>query len=130
LNINGETVSLTREDVEIISSEIKGWLVESEEGVIVAVDVELNDELVAEGIARDFVNRIQNLRKDSGFDVTDRITIKFNGSEKIVESILSFNNYIATETLADSITKDESLNSSKSDFRIGEYDCSIKIEKI
>jgi isoleucyl-tRNA synthetase len=130
LNVEGETVEISREDVEIISSEIKGWLVESEEGITVAVDIELNDELVAEGIAREFVNRIQNLRKDSGFEVTDRIKINFNGNDKLAEFILSFSNYIANETLADKIVRDNKLNSNKSDFRIGEYDCSIKIEKI
>jgi len=130
LNINGEVINLTIDDVEIISSEIKGWLVESEEGVIVAVDTELNDELIAEGLAREFVNRIQNLRKDSGFDVTDRIFIKFSGSKKLVESILSFSSYISAETLADYVTEDENLNNSGSGFKIGEYDCSILIEKI
>ncbi len=130
LNLNGEIVNLTRDDVEIISSEIQGWIVESEEGIIVAVDTELNDELIAEGIAREFVNRVQNLRKDSGYDVTDRIFIKFNGGEKLTDSVRLFNNYIATETLADKVVKDENLTDSVSGFRIGELDCSIKIEKI
>jgi isoleucyl-tRNA synthetase len=130
LTVEDETVEISREDVEIVSSEIKGWLVETEEGVTVAIDIELTDELIAEGIAREFVNRIQNLRKDSGYDVTDRIKINFNGSEKLSESVLSFSNYIANETLADKVTRDEKLNSDTSDFRIGEYDCSIKIEKI
>jgi isoleucyl-tRNA synthetase len=130
LTVNGETISLTREDVEIVSSEIKGWLVESEEGVTVAVDTELNEELLAEGIAREFVNRVQNLRKESGFEVIDRITIKFNGSKELIESIESFSNYVAAETLADKVARDENLNSDRSDFRISEYECSIKIEKI
>jgi isoleucyl-tRNA synthetase len=130
LTVNGETINLTREDVEIVSSEIKGWLVESEEGVTVAIDIELDDELLAEGIAREFVNRIQNLRKDSGFEVTDRINIQFNGNEKLVESVLSFRNYIAAETLADNVSHDENLNSSGSGMRIGEYECSIKIAKL
>jgi isoleucyl-tRNA synthetase len=130
LAVNGETITLTREDVEIVSSEIKGWLVESEEGVTVAVDTELNEELLAEGIAREFVNRVQNLRKESGFEVTDRIRIRFNGSKELIESIESFSNYVAAETLADKVARDENLNSDRSDFRISEYECSIKIEKI
>jgi isoleucyl-tRNA synthetase len=130
ITVNGETVNLTREDVEIISSEIKGWLVETEEGVTVAVDIELNDELLAEGVAREFVNRIQNLRKDSGFEVTDRIVIEFNGSDKLVESVKSFSNYIAAETLADNVSFNEQLNNGHSPIRIGEFECSVKIEKV
>jgi isoleucyl-tRNA synthetase len=130
LTVNGEMIDLVREDIEIISSEIEGWLVESEEGVTVALDTELNEELLAEGIAREFVNRVQNLRKESGFDITDRINITFNGSDRLVESVNAFSNYIATETLADKVAIDKSLNSDRSDFRISEYECSIKIEKI
>jgi isoleucyl-tRNA synthetase len=68
---------VSSEDVEIVSSEIKDTVVESQNGVTVAVDTELTKELIDEGLAREFVNRIQNMRKDAGFEVTDRIKIFF-----------------------------------------------------
>ena len=82
LNVDGEDLAISKDDVEIISSEITGWVVETEDGVTVAIDTELDDALIAEGLAREFVNRIQNMRKDAGFDVTDKIIINFTGSEK------------------------------------------------
>jgi isoleucyl-tRNA synthetase len=103
LNINGEIITITPEDVEIVSTEIKGWVVESEGGVTVAIDTELTNELINEGIAREFVNRIQNMRKDAGFDVTDRIRIFFDGSKKLVDAVNSFKNYISNETLAENL---------------------------
>jgi isoleucyl-tRNA synthetase len=131
LNIDGEKLAVTPEDVEIVSSEIKGWVVENEEGVTVAIDTELSDELIAEGLAREFVNRIQNMRKDAGFEVTDRIKIVFNGSKKLVDAIGSFSNYVSNETLAENLVAGEKFNGGiKQDWKIGEFDCSIGIEKV
>jgi isoleucyl-tRNA synthetase len=131
LNIGGEELAITKDDVEIISSEITGWLVETEEGVTVALDVELDDTLIAEGLAREFVNRIQNMRKDAGFDVVDRIKIKLNGSTKLVEAVKTFSNYISNETLAEQLEIDDRLNGGfNQDWKIGEYDCSVQIEKV
>lgn len=131
LNVDGEKISIVPEDVEIISSEIKGWVVESEEGVTVAIDTELSDELIAEGLAREFVNRIQNMRKDAGFDVTDRIKIVFNGSKKLIDAVNSFSKYVSNETLAEDLVAGENSNGGvKQDWKIGEFDCSIGIEKI
>lgn len=131
IEIEGERLSVTPGDVEIINTEIKGWVVESEGGVTVAVDTELNDELLEEGIAREFVNRIQNMRKDAGFDVTDRIKIFFNGSEKLVNAVNSFKSYISNETLAEITNKDEGFDENhKQDWKIGEYNCSIQIKKV
>jgi len=78
IKVNEEEFEITREDVEIISSEITGWVVESEEGVTVAIDTELDKELIDEGLAREFVNRVQNMRKDAGYDVIDKIIINFS----------------------------------------------------
>jgi isoleucyl-tRNA synthetase len=131
LNIDGEKLAVTPDDVEIISTEIKGWVVESEGGVTVAIDTELTSELIEEGIAREFVNRIQNMRKDAGFDVTDRIKIFFNGSEKLVNAVISFKNYVSTETLAENVSKGEGFEGNhKQDWKIGEYDCTIQIKKV
>ena len=130
LNIAGDEITIGREDVEIVSSEITGWIVESDERVTVALDTELNDGLIAEGLVREFVNRIQNMRKDAGFEVTDKIKIKFNGSDNIVSAVNSFKEYISNETLAENIVSVDSFNGSvKQDWNIGEYKCSIQIEK-
>ena len=130
IEVSGEQITITQADVEIVNSEIKGWVVESEEGVTVAIDSELNDQLIAEGLAREFVNRVQNMRKDSGFEVTDKIEVKFNGSEKIIEAINSFKNYISNETLAENILNVNSFNgNSKHEWTIGDYQCTIQIEK-
>jgi isoleucyl-tRNA synthetase len=100
VQVDGVDVEIAKEDVEIIRSEIQGWIVQNEEGITVALDTELTPDLVAEGIAREFVNRVQNLRKDSGFDVTDRIEIKYNAPEDLAAAVKQFEQYIANETLA------------------------------
>ena len=131
LNINNTDFVITKEDVDIVSSEITGWVVESEEGVTVALDTELSDDLVSEGLAREFVNRIQNMRKEAGFEVTDRIKIYFEGSKRLTEAVKSFDNYVANETLAEEITNDNKTNNGfNQDWKIGEYECSIRIEKV
>jgi isoleucyl-tRNA synthetase len=131
IKAGGEDLQITKDDVEVISSEITGWLVETEEGVTVALDVELDDTLIAEGLAREFVNRIQNMRKDAGFNVIDRIKIKFNGSNKLVEAVKNFSKYISNETLAEQLEFEDRLNGGfNQDWKIGECDCSVQIEKV
>jgi isoleucyl-tRNA synthetase len=131
LNVEGEKLTIAKDDVEIISSEITGWVVESEAGITVAIDTELNDALIEEGLAREFVNRVQNMRKDAGFDVTDKIIISFTASENFNKAINNFNQYISTETLAEKLTeKNKTGKGFTQEFKIGEFDCSINIEKI
>ncbi len=131
IDINGEKISIKAQDVEIISTEIKGWLVESEEGITVALDTALDDQLVSEGLAREFVNRVQNMRKDSGFEVTDKIIIDFNGSSKLVNAVTAFKDYVSNETLAEELNTKDSVNGSAGqNWEIGEYSCSIKITRI
>ena len=110
LNVDGVEVVLTLEDVEIMSEDIPGWLVASEGRLTVALDVTLTPELIQEGIARELINRIQNLRKDNGFDVTDKISIEIQEHTAIVEAINVHKNYIATQTLAQNIILVEKLN--------------------
>ncbi|MDM7919528.1 MAG: DUF5915 domain-containing protein, partial [Methanosarcina sp.] len=110
VTIEGEEVQILPEDVEVQSEQISGWIVESESGVTVAVDTRLTDELIAEGLAREFVNRVQNMRKDAGFQVTDKINIAFSGNGEFVHAIQSFKNYIAVETLAEKIENKEGLS--------------------
>ncbi|MCH7523674.1 MAG: isoleucine--tRNA ligase [Bacteroidetes bacterium] len=103
VEVNGESITLERDDVEITSQDIEGWLVANEGALTVALDITLTDELRKEGIARELVNRIQNLRKDSGFEVTDRIKVTLQKDDKIVEAIHSNLEYIKTETLTEEL---------------------------
>jgi isoleucyl-tRNA synthetase len=130
ISIEGESVKISRDDLEIISHEIEGWLVESDQNVTVAIDTELSDELIAEGYAREFVNRVQNMRKDAGFDVIDRIKVFVSGDDKLLEYVNQFSNYISNEVLAENIfLKNDSVGFVQ-EWKIGEYDCIITIEKV
>ncbi|MDI9553222.1 MAG: isoleucine--tRNA ligase [Bacteroidota bacterium] len=100
LQIGGKKVILTRDDVEIISEDIPGWQVANEGKLTVALDVTVTDELRYEGIAREFVNRIQNIRKESGFDVTDKITVLIENHELISKAVDRHADYIGSQTLA------------------------------
>ncbi len=100
LPANGATYRIGTEDVEIVREDIEGWLVESDGKLTVALDTELTDELIDEGLAREFVNRIQNMRKDAGLDVTDRIAIYYRASGRLAGALQRMREYITTETLA------------------------------
>lgn len=131
LTIDGEEHSIILEDVIIISSEIKGWVVETDGNVTVAIDTELDQKLIEEGIAREFVNRIQNMRKGAGFEVTDKISIRFTSSDIINSAVESFTKYVAAETLAENVVNVDKLNGGiKQDWEIGDHSCSIQIEKV
>ncbi len=103
LEVDGEPLILQLTDVEISAEDIPGWSVASKGSLTVALDITITEELRKEGEAREFVNRIQNLRKDSGFEVTDRININIVENERLVHSINDYKNYICAEILADSI---------------------------
>lgn len=131
LNVDGEKLSITKDDVEIMSHQIEGWVVESEEGVTVAIDTELDEKLIEEGIAREFVNRVQNMRKDAGFDVTDKINISFTADQQLIKAINNFSDYISNETLAEKLVPEQiSDGGFRQDWKIGDFECSIRIEKI
>ena len=131
VNINGDSLEITKDDVEILSEQIAGWIVESENGVTVAVDTELSPQLISEGLAREFVNRIQNMRKDAGYKVTDKINVEFSGNSDFIFAINSFANYIAAETLAEKIkNKTELEGGFLQDWKIGADEIKIKIEKV
>ncbi len=99
IEINGKMIMLQLNEVEIASEDIEGWLVASNSGLTVALDVSLTPELVKEGIARELVNRIQNLRKDSGFEVTDKIEVKIKSDGMIEDAVNDNKTYIKNETL-------------------------------
>ncbi len=109
LAIENKNVILQLEEVEISSEDIEGWLVASSGGLTVALDVTINEDLKQEGIARELVNRIQNLRKESGFEVTDRIDIKVLKDGFVEKAIESNMQYIKTETLTADLALEEQL---------------------
>ncbi len=103
LDATGTPAVIEASDVEIISEDIPGWLVANEGNVTVALDVTVTEELKREGIARDIVNRIQNIRKNRGFDITDRITLLFEPNEATDAAIAEYASYIGKQVLADSV---------------------------
>ncbi len=108
--LNGQDIILTSEDVEIISEDIPGWQVANEGKLTVALDITVSDELRYEGIAREFVNRIQNIRKESGYDVTDKITVVIEDHELVREAVNRHSSYIGSQTLATLVTLSDKLS--------------------
>ena len=103
VDINGKMTILESGDVEITSQDIEGWLVASQDGITVALDVSISETLKKEGVARELVNRIQNLRKDSGFEVTDRIRVTLQQDDLLEQAVIDNINYIKQETLTDDL---------------------------
>jgi isoleucyl-tRNA synthetase len=103
LVISGNNIILTSDDVEISSQDIPGWLVANANGITVALDITLTDELKNEGIARELVNRIQNIRKDSGFEVTDKIKVHLQHNAELEKAVHTNENYIKSETLTETL---------------------------
>ncbi|MFT6827173.1 MAG: isoleucyl-tRNA synthetase [Roseivirga sp.] len=127
INLEGEVATLSLDDVEISSEDIPGWSVASEGKVTVALDISITEELRAEGIARDFVNRIQNLRKDSGMDVQDKINILVAKNEDLINSALTTNkDYICEETQAVSLEIVEMLSNAET-IEIDDWTINLKI---
>jgi isoleucyl-tRNA synthetase len=100
LPVNGSMFTIHRDDVEILREDIPGWLVESDGSLTVALDTGLTEELIAEGVGREFVNRVQNMRKSAGFVVTDRIAIFYSGTDRFHHALQTQHSYVRNETLA------------------------------
>ena len=113
LHLEGSPLALFRIEVEIISEDIPGWLVANEGTLTVALDVTITESLRQEGIARELINRIQNLRKDKGFEVTDKIEVFVEQHSDITEAIVSNNDYICSETLATRLDYSEAIANSE-----------------
>ena len=124
INVEGQDLVVDVADVEIISQDIPGWLVSNEGNVTVALEVELTDELIKEGVARELINRIQNLRKDTGLEITDRIKVTVAPNEQTDAAIAAFADYIKGQVLADEIVIAEN------DGVIDKFDVNVTIEKI
>jgi isoleucyl-tRNA synthetase len=114
IKVDSQNIILGRDDLEILSEDIPGWLVAGDNNITVALDITVTDDLRFEGIAREFINRIQNYRKESGFDVTDKIKITIQSHEYIDEAIIKHREYIVSQTLAKEINLVENLDRNNS----------------
>jgi isoleucyl-tRNA synthetase len=131
LQIGAETVEMTLADVDIITEDIPGWVVANQGNLTVALDITVTETLREEGIARELVNRIQNIRKDRGFEVTDKITLAIQKNDLITAAISNFNSYICSETLADSFAiSDEILTDAEILELTDEIFVTLKVEKM
>ena len=126
--INEKNVKLTLDDVLISSQDIEGWLVANSEGITVALDVTISPELRNEGIARELVNRIQNLRKDSGFEVTDRVDVNIQQDEKLQTAVKDNLEYIKQETLTEVLRFEEKLTNG-TDITFDDIESKLSIKK-
>ena len=128
LNVDGVDVELTLEDALISTQDIPGWAVTSQDDLTVALDMTITDELMQEGLAREIVNRVQNLRKTGGFEVTDRIELLIEKNEKIDTAVEKFGDYICTETLA-TINKVDALDGVEAEELVEGINVKLKIQK-
>ncbi len=128
LNIDGVDVELTLEDALIATQDIPGWTVTSQDDLTVALDMTITDELMQEGLAREIVNRVQNLRKTGGFEVTDRIELIIEKNEKTDAAVEKFGDYICNETLA-TITQVDALEGVEAEELVEGINVKLKIQK-
>ena len=128
VGINGKMITLGAEDVEITSQDVEGWLVANSGNITVALDITISDELKQEGIARELVNRIQNVRKESGFEVTDKINVTLQKDGIVEEAVENNRDYIKNETLTANLDLAESVNNGV-DISFDEVETKLFIQK-
>ena len=126
-DIDGAPVTVDVADVEIISEDIPGWLVSNDGNLTVALEVELTEDLLNEGMARELINRIQNMRKDAGLEITDRIAIKVSPNDSIAKAIANYEDYVKTQVLADSISVEDNAGT---DVEFDDFVVRIQVTKI
>ena len=129
LNVEGQEAAVELADVEIISEDIPGWLVVNEGRLTVALDITVTENLRKEGLARELVNRIQNLRKSNGYDITDKINVTVLSSDEMDDAIKEFNEYIANQVLAVSVEITEHAISDATVLDFEDFSLSVRIEK-
>ena len=129
LNVEGQEATVELADVEIISEDIPGWLVANEGRLTVALDITVTENLRKEGLARELVNRIQNLRKSTGYDITDKINVTVLSSDEMDDAIKEFNEYIANQVLAVSVEITEHAISDATVLDFEDFNLSVRIEK-
>ncbi|GHS95986.1 isoleucine--tRNA ligase [Bacteroidia bacterium] len=126
--VAGQTAEITTEDVEIISEDIPGWLVANNGRLTVALDITITDELRKEGIARELVNRIQNIRKSNGFEIVDKIKVVLQSNARINEAVEEYKHYMANQVLANSIALEPLTEGAELD--LDDFKLWIKVEKV
>jgi len=129
-NIDEDSYIITLEDVDVMTHDMEGWLVANEGSLTVALDTEIDQELKQEGLAREFVNRIQNLRKNIGLQVTDRIHVKFSANKEISDAIIKLSDYVCNEILCVTCSSVESINSDAHTIEIDQEIISVFIARV
>ena len=127
IEAGGQKISISKDDVEIQTEDIPGWTVATEGQMTIALDIDVTEELKQEGIAREFINKIQNLRKESGFQVTDRIKLTIQKHDELNEAVLNFKSYICAQTLAVDLQLVDELNDQKAKEVEIDKEVSVKI---
>lgn len=127
VEVEGQLVTIERDDVDIVSENMPGWSVAIDGALTVALDLNITPELRKEGLAREIIKRVQTFRKENGFDITDHINITFAHNEEVENAIAEFKDYISSQVLAENITFGEAGNSCEFDFE--KFKLNVKIEK-
>ncbi|MBP3356407.1 MAG: isoleucine--tRNA ligase [Rikenellaceae bacterium] len=131
IEVGGESLSVSREDFDITSEDMPGWLVATEGKFTVALDITVTEALRREGVARELINRIQNIRKESGLEVTDKISVEIGACELVKDAVADFAEYISSQTLAREVTVVEQANGQfVSEVEIDEQPVSIAITRL
>lgn len=128
-SIDGNACTVLTDDVEIISEDIPGWLVANEGRLTIALDITVTDELRREGLARELVNRLQNLRKSSGLEITDHIRVTLAPAKEMEGVLETYGDYIRRQVLADAITTTE-RSADMTDLEFDDFQLPVKIEKV
>jgi isoleucyl-tRNA synthetase len=126
--VAGQLAEITTDDVEILSEDIPGWLVANNGKWTVALDITVTDSLKKEGIARELVNRIQNIRKSSGYEITDKIAVTIQSDEQVNEAVEEYKSYIANQVLANHITLAPLTDGLELDF--DDFKLMVKVERL
>jgi isoleucyl-tRNA synthetase len=129
LDLDGQPFELLEGDLEIMADDIPGWLVASEGDTTVALDIQISEELLQEGLARELVNRVQNIRKDKDFDLTDRIVVSIKAEDVLWNAILAHVDYISSEVLATSLQRSSDLQSGSKEIDLEGYTAHILVNK-
>ena len=129
IEVNGESIELGVDDFEISAQEIPGWQVAQDKEITVALDITLTDELKSEGLAKELINRIQGIRKDQLFEITDRINVQIEHHEQLVSPVSDFHDFIANEVLANEIKLVTDLSGDKTDLIDG-LTVAIEVNKV
>ncbi len=127
MQIEGEKIRLEMEDFMITASDLEGWTVANNKGLTVALDTKLTEELLAEGDAREFINRVQNIRKSSDFNVTDKILVKMESNAKFEKVLATFKDYICKEVLATDIVVSDLNDSEEIDINGSVFGVSLEV---